>query len=199
MKIFCLPFFGSSKSSQKTKPDIIDFENFSFAKELKRSTYPVYLVSCSNFNFALKVFPFKEDTPSIAFQRELIIRNLSHPNIIKILYSKQFVDNISPEFKRSSVIIMELAPFGNLFDAIWKHNLPRSEIIARTFFHQLIEGLEYLHNQEIAHTDIKPENLLIGENYILKIIDFERAKNQDSDKIPGRGTKNYRAPEIRSR
>jgi len=92
---------------------------------------------------------------------------------------------------------MEFAPYGSLFEAIWKENLPKSEIIARTYFHQLIEGLEFLHNQEITHTDIKPENLLIGEDFVLKIIDFERAKIRPSEKMPGRGTKNYRAPELR--
>jgi len=84
---------------------------------------------------------------------------------------------------------MEFAPYGSLFEAIWKENLPKSEIIARTYFHQLLEGLEFLHNQEITHTDIKPENLLIGEDFVLKIIDFERAKIRPSEKMPGRGTK----------
>jgi len=34
---------------------------------------------------------------------------------------------------------------------------------------------------------------------MLKIIDFERAKDKHTEAIPGRGTRNYRAPEIRSR
>jgi len=38
---------------------------------------------------------------------------------------------------------------------------------------------------------------LVGDQYLLKIIDFERCKKGLVGKIPGRGTKNYRAPEVR--
>ena len=43
-------------------------------------------------------------------------------------------------------------------------------------FH-LLNGLYYLHNNNIIHCDIKPQNLMINQNNILKIIDFGSAKD----------------------
>jgi Serine/threonine protein kinase len=94
---------------------------------------------------------------------------------------------------------MELAPNGSFATLIRKSSLLRDEKVVRTYFHQLIEGLEYLHKTKVAHLDIKPENLLIGKNFELKIADFDSAYlENDSEKIRTRGTPIYRAPEIKN-
>mmetsp|Transcript_22002 Transcript_22002/g.18865 ORF Transcript_22002/g.18865 Transcript_22002/m.18865 type:complete len:137 (+) Transcript_22002:454-864(+) len=60
----------------------------------------------------------------------------------------------------------------------------------------MIDGLEYLHSQDIAHLDLKPENLLLGKDYVLKIADFDSCVASPDDSILGQGTEDYRAPEI---
>ena len=40
------------------------------------------------------------------------------------------------------------------------------------FFQQMIAGVEYLHSINIAHRDIKPQNILLDENFNIKIVDF---------------------------
>lgn len=199
MKIFCLPFLGTGKSKNTQKHCEIKYDEFTIVKQLKKSTYPVLLVYCpsTKAHYAVKTFPLQENLPSPSYRRELTIQSFSHQNLIKIYHSSERNDNVYPDLWNVSYILMELAPFGSLFDAIWRKGLPKSETLTRTYFHQLIEGIEFLHDNNIAHTDLKPENLLLGEQYILKIIDFERAKNGSCEKVPGRGTKNYRAPEIR--
>lgn len=40
------------------------------------------------------------------------------------------------------------------------------------YFHELINGIEYLSKHFISHRDLKPENLLLDYNKSIKIIDF---------------------------
>lgn len=200
MKIFCLPFFGSPKSKKAVRPSYVSkYEGLQVVKELKKSTFPVYLVYSAEVkeHFAVKVFPFEGNEPHPSYKRELILTGLSHPNVVKIYDMCEKKEKFHNEEEPVSYTLMELAPYGTLFELIWRKGLPKNEILVRTYFHQLIDGIEYLHSKGIAHTDLKPENLLIGDQYILKIIDFERCKKGPSGKIPGRGTKNYRAPEVR--
>ncbi|KAI9511686.1 hypothetical protein F5148DRAFT_1009184 [Russula earlei] len=63
----------------------------------------------------------------------------------------------------------------------------------------LIEGLAYLHEHCIAHRDIKPDNLLVDQDFCVKIIDFDLAmpvKGEDEEVDDEYGTKHWMAPEI---
>ncbi|RYZ77970.1 MAG: hypothetical protein EOP04_30575, partial [Proteobacteria bacterium] len=98
--------------------------------------------------------------------------------------------------KNISFILMELAPYGDFFDMIMTHQIPFNEKLARTYFHQLIKGLEYLHFQGVAHLDIKLENLLVGQDFQLKVADFDNACINGQSFTNARGTAFYRAPEL---
>ena len=65
-------------------------------------------------------------------------------------------------------------------------------------FYQLVEGVEYLHKNNIIHRDIKPENILLQENKAyptVKIADFGMAKLSEIG-TTACGTIQYAAPEV---
>lgn len=46
----------------------------------------------------------------------------------------------------------------------------------RSFFYQLLQGLAFCHSHNILHRDLKPQNLLINKNGVLKLADFGLAR-----------------------
>ena len=120
-----------------------------------------------------------------------IMRKIDHPHIVKIYgfwedwdLTKKNGDTIKVSF-----ISLELCKGGDVFD--WVAQTGNfSEVVARHYFHQLIDGLGYLHSNGISHRDLKLENILFNENFELKIADFGFASSRSSN-ISSKGTVGY--------
>lgn len=94
---------------------------------------------------------------------------------------------------------MEFASNGDFHHALIDNDIPYDEVLTRTYFSQLIDALSYLHNREMAHMDLKLENILLGDQYQLKLIDFDLSFSKKVGKVKGRGTVDYRSPELKDR
>lgn len=97
-------------------------------------------------------------------QRELdILRSCSHPNII-------FVHSI---FTRNNkyFIFMRYAERGDLFEYLLSNGALTEEQCA-VWVRQLSSAIQYLHKLEVAHRDLKCENVLITKNFNAKLSDF---------------------------
>lgn len=94
---------------------------------------------------------------------------------------------------------MELVQGGELFDLI-EHRGELSPSLARLYFQQLVDGIEYCHRRGVFHRDLKPENLLLDSDGALKITDFGMSsmipKQGSSLLYTAVGTPYYCAPEI---
>jgi len=114
-----------------------------------------------------------DDTNARAFQTEVKLMNeMSHPNIIEMAEScDSAIYKHNDHASNVCYIALELATEKSIFDYI-RDAGKFEESIARFYFHQLIEGIEYMHNHGIVHRDIKPENILLDSNFNLKIADF---------------------------
>lgn len=90
---------------------------------------------------------------------------------------------------------MEFCRNGDLFDLVKKTG-KLSEGLAKNLFHQLLDGIEFLHNNVgVAHLDLKLENILVSDAFELKLCDFGFYEELKSKVCKNRGTHGYRAPE----
>jgi serine/threonine protein kinase len=174
-------------------------QDFKVLNQIDAGKFMLFTVSKGNENkkYALKVFPYKLGTISNQYKNEKRFMNIQHPNVIQILESKDehlFLNGMMRV--RSSYLLMELAPYKDFHELLVEKRLDLDEMLMRTYFHQLIEGLEYLHSKQIYHMDIKIENLLLSQDYKLKIADFDMSYIKGHGEINSRGTTNFRAPEV---
>ena len=118
-----------------------------------------------------------------------ILKKIRHKNIIQ-LYDIM-------ESKTNLYFVMEYCKGGELFDYIVKKK-KLTEKEACIFFHQIINGVEYLHNQGIIHRDLKPENLLLDDKNQIKISDFGLSTffTKDNYLQTACGTPSYAPPEM---
>lgn len=125
-----------------------------------------------------------------------IMKALKHPNII------QFVEK---DFNRNYLyIIMDYAAQGDLLAYIKTFRggcLPESD--AKLCLYQVCKGLEYIHSMNIAHRDIKVENIftkIIRRNcqsaVVYLIGDFGYSKEVENHLITQLGTFRYCPPEV---
>lgn len=123
-----------------------------------------------------------------------ILLEISHRHIVKL---EDFSKDASYVY-----MIMEYCSGGDLHKYIHtKNGLP--EDVARHFFRQIASAIEYLNERNIAHLDLKPQNILVAPSSSgglpqLKLADFGFAnKVQGSEKMASiRGSPLYMAPEI---
>ncbi|MED6126659.1 hypothetical protein PIB30_080553 [Stylosanthes scabra] len=139
------------------------------------------------------------------FVNEVItIGRTSHVNIVSLL-------GFCYEMNKRA-LVYEFMPNGSLDKFIYKKGSSTAvcDLDWSTLYRITIgiaRGLEYLHqgcNTRILHLDMKPQNILLDENFVPKIADFGLAKICKKDKsvvsISGaRGTLGFIAPEVFSR
>ncbi|NXN33241.1 STK36 kinase, partial [Nycticryphes semicollaris] len=123
-------------------------------------------------------------------QREIeIMRGLHHPNIIQMLDSF--------ETNKEVVVVTEYAE-GELFQILEDEgSLPEDQV--QTIAAQLVSALYYLHSHRILHRDMKPQNILLGKDGVVKLCDFGFARAMSIHTMvltSIKGTPLYMSPEL---
>ena len=116
-----------------------------------------------------------------------MIKYLENDNIIKAVECFKAKEN--------QFLITEYYP-NNLYDYVKKS---LSEKTIKNIIFQLVTAVKSLHDKSYIHRDIKPDNILIDENGVLKLTDFDLTRKiGDNDKPLSKNvvTLYYRAPEI---
>lgn len=92
---------------------------------------------------------------------------------------------------------MEYVPGGELFDLV-NESHGFDEALSRKYFRQIIDGVEYCHQNLVSHRDLKLENILINEKGLVKIADFGLSNFMKDGQFlkTSCGSLHYAAPEI---
>lgn len=123
---------------------------------------------------------FKQEANSVA--------SLSHPNIVNVY-------DVGTE-NQINFIVMEYIN-GQTLKQIIKADGRLSSKKAIEIALQIAKALECAHKHNIIHRDVKPDNIMITEDNIVKVMDFGIAKVADSCTITNKvmGSANYFSPE----
>ncbi|XP_022217543.1 calcium/calmodulin-dependent protein kinase type 1 isoform X2 [Drosophila obscura] len=200
-----MPLFGKKDSGKKAK-----------SKDMKELNKQVSIEEKYNLHGLLGTGAFSEvrlaeskDTPGDHFAVKIIdkkalkgkeesleneirvLRRLTHPNIVQLLETY--------EDKSKVYLVMELVTGGELFDRIVEKG-SYTEKDASHLIRQILEAVDYMHEQGVVHRDLKPENLLYyspEDDSKIMISDFGLSKMEDSGIMATAcGTPGYVAPEV---
>ena len=147
-----------------------------------------------------QMYAVKKVSKSLALQEKVkkyfnneiyILKQVNHPNIIKLYEIKQTLNNF--------YLVFDLCNGGGLSNCLEKYmkqnKKPFTQEIAQSIIRQLVSGLQYLHNNKILHRDLKLDNVLLHfnseedkNNFNLlkaqvKIIDFGFARYLENDSL----------------
>ena len=110
-----------------------------------------------------------EDFLTKFLPREIkILKKIRHSHVISLI---EVIESNTRMY-----IITDVAENGDLLEYIRK-NGAIAEAKAKDMFEQLIEGILYIHRQDIVHRDLKCENLLLDKDFNLLISDFGFARD----------------------
>ncbi|NWJ02508.1 TSSK1 kinase, partial [Crypturellus undulatus] len=123
------------------------------------------------------------------------LKCMDHPSIVKTY--EIFETNVGKVY-----IVMELGEKGDLLDYLKSHG-PMKEDVAKRKFLQLASTVKYCHDMDLAHRDLKCENILLDKDLNIKLSDFGFSKtltrDEDGQIVLSRtfcGSTIYAAPEL---
>jgi serine/threonine protein kinase len=118
-----------------------------------------------------------------------IMQRMRHPNIVLFMGIC-----INPP-----MLIMELLPRGSVYDVIHDKDAVIHYSLAYKWAIETARGMTKLHSESIIHRDLKSKNLLVDQNWTVKVSDFGLSELKSSligESIAKLGTLPWTAPEI---
>ncbi|KAK7258242.1 hypothetical protein RIF29_32806 [Crotalaria pallida] len=154
--------------------DRTSIEDFEIIKPISRGAFGrVFLARkrATGDLFAIKVLKKadmirKNAVQSILAERDILI-SVRNPFVVRFFYSFTCRENL--------YLVMEYLNGGDLYSLL--RNLGcLDEDMARVYIAEVVLALEYLHSLNVIHRDLKPDNLLIGQDGHIKLTDFGLSK-----------------------
>ncbi|GAB2267810.1 Serine/threonine-protein kinase sty46, variant 2 [Dionaea muscipula] len=172
----------------------IDAKHLKCGKKVASGSYgDLYKGTYRSQEVAIKVLKperINTDLQKEFAQEVFIMRKVRHKNVV------QFIGACTKP--PSLCIVTEFMSGGSVYDYLHKHKgtfkLPALLKVAI----DVSKGMNYLHQNNIIHRDLKTANLLMDENEVVKVADFgvARVKTQTGVMTSETGTYRWMAPEV---
>lgn len=146
----------------------IDVESPGGFGEVHKARYRDMTVAVKRLKEALTTGPIERD-----FEREIqFMKSVRHPNLVMFFGAGRFDDDDCP------FLVVEFMQNGSLFNLLTKRDVYISKSRQLQFCLDSARGIEFLHSQRPSriHRDIKSGNLLLSENWVVKVADFGCAR-----------------------
>uniref|UniRef100_A0A3B5L600 Protein kinase domain-containing protein n=1 Tax=Xiphophorus couchianus TaxID=32473 RepID=A0A3B5L600_9TELE len=140
--------------------------------------------------FAAKFYRARTSKDKSEARKEIQLMNkLHHPKIVQCQAAYETL-----------VFFLPSVAGGELFERIVDENFEHTELTSARYVQQILEGMQYVHKQNIIHLDLKPENIVCVDTSgtQIKIIDFGLARELEKGKplMVMHGTPEFVAPEV---
>ncbi|CAN4102686.1 unnamed protein product [Withania somnifera] len=119
-------------------------------------------------NSSGELFAVKSTEQNILQREYSLISQLTSPFLVKCVG----FDITYEQNKGIYNMFMEYVKGGTLCDLIKKQGGSLDESLIKSYAKQILLGLDYLHSVGVVHCDIKGQNILIGQDGIIKVVDF---------------------------
>ncbi|GMP46461.1 hypothetical protein CsSME_00014612 [Camellia sinensis var. sinensis] len=123
-------------------------------------------------------------------QEVAILREVQHRNVVRFVGACTKAPHLC--------IVTEYMPGGSLYEYIHKNHIVLNLPQLLQFAIDVCSGMEYLHQNNIIHRDLKTANLLMDNDKVVKVADFgvARFQNQGGVMTAETGTYRWMAPEV---
>ncbi|CAG7829698.1 unnamed protein product [Allacma fusca] len=182
-------YTATTRSSSKT------MERYERLSKIGEGSYGV-VFKCRNREtgqlVAIKKFVESEEDPlirKIAMREIRMLKNLKHPNLI----------NLMEVFRRKKRLhlVFEYCDH-TVLNELEKYPKGVPELLTKRIIWQTIQALAYCHQHNCIHRDVKPENILLTKDLVVKLCDFGFARilSPGENYTDYVATRWYRAPEL---
>lgn len=173
---------GAAEKVVSTSSSGVDYKvirrtvkDFEFGKDIGEGSYSTVVLATdklTNTKYAVKILDKRhiikeKKVKYVNIEKHALNRLSGCPGIISLFFT--FQD------KHSLYFVLDYAANGELLGIIKQYGTLNEEC-TRHFGAQMLDAIQYMHDNGVIHRDIKPENVLLDDKFRIQITDFGTAK-----------------------
>lgn len=175
-------------------------DRYILTKKIGKGATSVIYMGCDSYEEEERYYAFKISSNIEMIENEAKFLSIIPPNKNTITYYSKHSDakmiKKSKKTKIVNYIQLQYLQNGSLFDFIYYPKKGFGENFTRLILRGLLNALEHIQRVNIAHLDIKTENIMIDDEFNILFADFGFASKNSNSITTFRGTEGYVPPEV---